>query len=63
MPNHDTGRRERLDRRDSLRAEKPLQAVQRALAFEHKLYNRAFGRRLAASHRPERSRGSQRQPR
>jgi hypothetical protein len=49
MPNHNTVSSERLDGRDSLRAQQPLKTIQRALAFEHQAHNGAL--RLISSHR------------
>jgi hypothetical protein len=49
MSDHDAIRCERLDRRHSARVEKPLKAIQRALAFEHQPYNGALRRRPVRS--------------
>lgn len=51
MPDHDTGRRQRLDRRDSLGAEKALQAIQVTLPVEHQPHNLPFRRLIASTHR------------
>ena len=56
MPNHNTISSKRLDRSYSAGAKQSLKPGQLSLAFQHEPHNLAFGRRVAASHRPERSR-------
>ncbi|MBA3809406.1 MAG: hypothetical protein H0X28_13600 [Solirubrobacterales bacterium] len=51
MADDDTISSERLDRRDSLGAEKSPKPVQGALPFEHQPHNGALGRRLGSPHR------------